>query len=749
MESLRQSLETYYADVVEAIAVANGIPQAEERLKSELVAQLVNLIPRQAKDADTVADLSEEAQAALAVMLENGGQASPSELALPLALAGLIRLEDAEFGSDAQPTLQEVLEPLLLQGLVVNLTPPPDRATRRRFAPLREIGIPPEVVRVLSHVDLPKPEPRSDLSLMEPPARVEQRPLSDLLRTLFFIWAELRREPASALKAGGIYKRDARRLAKSMGRSFSENEDEIRFLVDVLLEMGLLVETVDEVYAHESEDRVGFWEQPVAVRVKQFLSAILDIQPEITFDLSPLHVVRTYVYYMISPRPIDMLYADMMEILGRLTENVWFPLDAFLTLLNGGKPGTFILDQQSVTDLYQRLRWAGVRNRASGQATQLEQALRQVDRRGLVRILSYFKELGVMMLGYADDDGGMPTALRLTPLAHAALTGQPYEDIGDQVGQIILQPDFQLLAMGPVPLQTLARMEHIAERTKVQPASVSYRITRESVYRALQADEALSSLLRFLTEATEMPVPQNVERTLREWGAQHERIVVRQPVLLLQVDRPERLQALIQDKDLGDILHPLDETTAWVPSRSALQVEQRLWELEMLPALSQGPDADLPHSLTWEGDGRLKARYPLPSLYVGGSVRRFAEKDDEDWRLTPESVRAAVSAGFEVPEIIELLERMADVTLSPEWEKRLKAWGGHYGEAQTAEVRLLRFEAHETLAELRKADRRLRRYLHPLEKRDGVLVVVEAKRWDDVQVLLEEWGVAVEENTLW
>ena len=748
MESLQVSLETYYADGVRTIAETLRIPQADERTKRELINLLVKEIPRHAGDATTIAALSDAERAALAVVLEHGGQCTRSEVAVPLALAGLIRLESVGDTGDDLPTLVGVLHRLLHRGLLVNLTPPTGSSTRRKFMPLYEIAIPPEVVRVLSHVDLAQPESRSDLSLMAPPAHVEQRPMSDLLRMLFFVWAELRREPASALQAGGIYKRDARRLAKSMGLPFSEHEKEIRCLVDLLLEMGLLVETTDDVYVEESEDQVWFWAQPAVVQSRRLLSAIVDLSPQLSLDLSPLSVVRSYAYYSINPRPVDMLYADVMSLFGQMTENVWFPLDACLALLNGDKPGTFVLSQYAVTELYRHLRWSGLQEHMSARRTRLRKALGEVDRQGLKEVLARLKELGVVKLGY-EEEGEEPIGLHLTPMAHAALTGQPYEEVGAKVGQVILQPDFQLLALGPVPLETLARIEHIADRNKVQPAAVSYHITRESIYHALQLDETLSAILAFLEEVTETPLPQNVARTLREWGAQHERIALREPVLVLQVDQPERLQRLQEDKYLGDVLHRLDPTTAWVPSRSALQVEQRLWELEMLPALSQGRDADLLHSLEWEGEGRLRARHPLPSLYVVGTVQRFAEPADEGWRLTSKSVRSAMSAGLDVPEIIALVEQMMGAPLPSAWEKRLKAWGGHYGDAQTARVRLLRFETPETLTELREEERCLRRRLHPLDEQNGHLAVVEEKEWDDVRALLEEWGIAVETSTWW
>jgi hypothetical protein len=107
-----------------------------------------------------------------------------------------------------------------------------------------------------------------------------------------------------------------------------------------------------------------------------------------------------------------------------------------------------------------------------------------------------------------------------------------------------------------------------------------------------------------------------------------------------------------------------------------------------------------------------------------------------------------VNAGLEVPDLIERLEAMAGHALPEEWQKRLRVWGAHYGNARAAEVHLLRFESAESLEELREVDRRLRRWLKPLNGA-AQLAVVEDKRWEAVVAALEEWGVPIEEGRFW
>jgi hypothetical protein len=282
----------------------------------------------------------------------------------------------------------------------------------------------------------------------------------------------------------------------------------------------------------------------------------------------------------------------------------------------------------------------------------------------------------------------------------------------------------------------------------VQPAAVSYRLNRESVYHALQTGMSVAEMLSFLTESTGQPAPQNVERTLQEWRAQHERIVIRRDVLILQVGHPERLESLLADRQLARYLHPLDERTAWVRPQDMPKVERRLWQLNLLPAFSQGPEADLPASMRWDEEGRLSPRHPVPSLYATGTARRIAEECEQGWQLTPHSVQLAVSTGFTVPEIIALVERLTGRPLDAAWRKQLQAWGHHYGSAQTAQVRLLSLESAESLAGLRKADKRISRWLRPLSKKSN-LAVVNEKQWEEVRVLLAEWGVTIEESRWW
>ena len=440
------------------------------------------------------------------------------------------------------------------------------------------------------------------------------------------------------------------------------------------------------------------------------------------------------------------MHQQIWDLFQKIVEPLWFPCTTFLQLLNHGGAGNFLFSKNDVDNLIKSLSWYSWRKDFGKCEAELKQTLRETEITVFRQLLEQWAWAGMVDLGY-DGQNDIPVALRLSPRGVAAIREQSFEEPQGK-GQIILQPDFQVLAMGPVNLVTLATLERFTKREQMQPAAVSYRLNRESVYHALQTGMSVAEMLSFFTKNTGQPIPQNVERTLREWEAQHERIVIRRDVLILQVDNPERLESLLADRRLERYLHPLDERTAWVRTQDASQVKSRLWKMSLLPAFSRGPEADLPASMRWDEEGRLSPRHAVPSLYAAGTVRRIAEEREEGWQLTSHSVQLAVSTGFTVPEIIALVERLTGRPLDAAWRKQLQAWGHHYGSAQTAQVRLLCFENTEALTGLRKADRRLSRWLRPLSKKSN-LAVVNEKQWEEVCVLLAEWGVTVKEGRWW
>jgi len=290
-------------------------------------------------------------------------------------------------------------------------------------------------------------------------------------------------------------------------------------------------------------------------------------------------------------------------------------------------------------------------------------------------------------------------------------------------------------------------LEQFAKREKIDDSVVTYRVTRDGAYRAFQRQESAATILAYLEEATGQPAPQNVQRSLSEWHRQYERIVVRRQVSVLQVDTPEFLQQLLDDPILGAKLHRLNECTAWFHPQDQQGIQTRFLQLEILTAHSQGAKADLGNSLRWH-DNELETRATVPSIYVTGALNRFAEPHNGRWRVTEESIQRAAATGMDAPAIIATVEEMTGESPTDHWQKQLKAWSSHYGGGQMAQVRLLRFERPGSLEELRRAEPMLHRWLRPLPNTHD-LAIVNEQHTDEIQDLLNSWGVEVTTKRWW
>ena len=749
MESLRTSLENYHMDTVRQIAEHIGIefPTYQVR-KAWLVRAVEDKIMEHATSEAYIQSLSAAERGALGVLLQKGSPLQQHDIILPLLLARLLPVTGSHPDALASAG-QAVLRSLLRKGLIVNLTPPRG-GTKRTLDTVVTVGLPTEVSIQLPRDLLPFPEPKGEAHVADAPPIVEAGDVERFVRRLFLFWAELLQEPAKQLKAGGMYKRDVRRIAESLGLDIEQHEEDLRWMYSFLKSMNLVKIKKRKIHAREDGPVMRFWDASPDQQANEMLRAYRRWAEPLDVKEQSLH---SYTYYSRGPsyRPEHELRSEVVQLLPKLAQTNWTPLSLFIALLNGGTSGRFLYSGSALQTLERNLRWY-----YSQKADDFHTAIGELERDVALQILAEMQRFGFISLGYEKGKGEGEgkekeaarslTALQVTPSTRALYQDEtlPKEE---GIWQIVLQPDFQILAMGPVPLSVLAQLEQAADREKVGKGVIEYRLTRESVYQAFQRDLTEDRLREFLDEITEQPLPQNVARSLEEWGAQHERIVIRREICILQVDEAEILEILLHDDEIRQDLHRLDERTAWTPSTKAAKVRERLWSLEYMPTVSHGPEEDLPRSVQWDDDV-LRPRHPLPSLYVTGTMRRIADEVDGHWELTSDSVDTAATLGMDVPDIITLLERMTGESMSADWEKRLKAWGKHFGEGEYARTLLLRMDSAKALAELRSADRRLHRWLRPLVKESG-LAVVNEKHWDEVQERLAEWGVDIKEDRWW
>ena len=747
MEALRITLDLYDAPLVRQIAETLEFSEADLKApKSTLIKRLLVEIPRRAASREFIQALSEADRGILALVLDRGGQIAAGDLVGTLITTGLLSpTKPTDEETTISSRLEALLRPLLLRGLLVNLTPPLDYQTRRHLQPVFEVGIAPEVASVLPRALLEVPQPDVQRFTIVPPAQVASGDPEMLVRQLFFVWSGLLRNPARQLKSGSIARADLRRLARELNMDLETQADVLHDMIALLLSARLLRFEGGNVVAADDERVQRFWQQDAGAQYRELFNAFLNVESSPAIETTMLYRLYGYGYGSYQINSYKALNQQLMAAVRPLIDVPWFSFDTLLLLLSRGKPGSFALPANLLHVMEEQLRRSMIGSGNKSLVSKMTRDLQDLDATTAVELLSHWQWLGVVDMGYQEGQSA-PWAIRLTPLGRAIFRQEAFAFNGG-AGQVILQPDFQLLALGPVPLGTLEGIERFADRETVQPATVGYRLTRSSIYRALQKGTSIGVICGFLRQVTQQPLPQNVERTLEEWGAQHERIMVRRNVVVLQTDTTAQLDALLADAVLQPWLQRLDEHTAVADTRYTQQIQDRLWHLELLPAVSRGPEADLSHSLIWD-EGRLLPRLTPPSLYVTGIVQRFAAPEAPGWRLTAASVREAINTGYSVPDLIAQIERLTGASLSPEWQQRLKAWGSHYGSANLLQAHLLRLESAALLAEVRGADRQLSRWLHPLTPQSDVAIIDE-RNWEAAVARLTELGVHIEEGRWW
>ncbi len=737
-EALKDTLNIYHMNTLKEMAgyLSLDLPATGAR-KADLIHTLHKKIQEIAGSKNFIQELGAAEKGLLGWLIEHDGSGTLGEATFALLFAGLVHVEGVDDTRNL-PQTRDVLLNLMRRGLVVDLSVPDNSNTRRTFDDLSVFGLAPEVLRALPRTLLPPPRARALPTMTTAPQCVESSNPGQFLRQLFFIWSELRNQPAKLLKSGGIAKRDMRRLADRLRLDAEKDYAYLIWLYSLLHVLNLLKEENDLVTAVDNDASTLFWDARLSNQFRDILKQYSILSQPISLDLK--EITSYYYYSYIQLRSGAEIRTHILDLLQKVVGPHWIPLALFTTFLCIGRPGSLTVSEQVRNTLYNNLRWGNLHKRES-----LDLTLRRLDEQAIVIVLRELENMGVVNLGYSTEAKKTLSALQLSEVGCAYFNNAQAPEEATE-GQIILQPDFQILAMGPIPLRALANLERVALREKFDESVITYRLTRDQVYQALQRGETASSIQLFLADITHQSLPQNVMRTLEEWNEQYERIVIRREVTILQLDDAALMERFLNDSVLKRYLHRLDDRTAWTHFKNLPQIEKQLAVLEVLPAHSRGPESDLPRSLRWR-ENRLQSRHPLPSLYVAGTICRIAEPVGEEWQLTQSATKGAIAAGMTVPDMATLLEQMTGEKLPLEWEKQLKAWGNHYGGGQVAQVTLLRL-GETAIEELRRADRELSRWMRPLPHASG-MVVVDEKHWDAVKSKLEEWGIVVEEAIWW
>jgi hypothetical protein len=119
---------------------------------------------------------------------------------------------------------------------------------------------------------------------------------------------------------------------------------------------------------------------------------------------------------------------------------------------------------------------------------------------------------------------------------------------------VLVNPDFEIIQLpgGARHPEDCFVLNRFAERVGSDRVK-RYRLTRESVKRAILAGMGLNDMLCFLRERAQKPIPGNVTYTVREWAEGLE-LIRRQRAVVLRSrteDGMDRLADILAERDIA------------------------------------------------------------------------------------------------------------------------------------------------------------------------------------------------------
>jgi len=336
-----------------------------------------------------------------------------------------------------------------------------------------------------------------------------------------------------------------------------------------------------------------------------------------------------------------------------------------------------------------------------------------------------------------------PTAFRLTPIGAWVFGLGQAVDIQEEGGRVIVQPNFQVLAMEPISDQVLITLDHFSDVENAGDRVMSYKLTRQSVYRGQQNEWDAPRIITYLEEISGNPLPGNVRRSLEEWQTLHERIVIRRGVTLLQAANGNILDPLLQDPNLAPVLGRRVTEDVLFPSGTMSKTTNALYKKGWFPLTTPANQHEVPRCVRADVDGRLHFIHAAPSIYALGKVAPFSERSDGQYQITEKSVQAALQhRGTTVDSILESLRSVCIDEPPRNLVLAIKAWGKYYGNAKMDTLTLVQFRDKEILSEL-LADPDISPYLAPFKAGLRALAIVDREHIEKVQRLLADRNIKI------
>ena len=771
-DEIRTLLDAYHSTTLWEMADAAGLrvtdPKGKKLSKSEVLSKMQAEYFAEERIRDSLDRLDERERAVLDRLLLHGGTISTRTLKREVIRAGLattaprteshgrsyLRVPYAE-GYAGQPyrgdsrVFEDVIARLTYRGLVFSREESfssSGTSYKLQFHPGKTLHIP-EIIRKT----LPQPEPIPPQAPDWHPTEVQSGDAALLLRDLYLYWDFVRRHEVSLLKGGLVGKRWLKAINQTLllpdplvDDAKREDETGRLYLLRLLLEKLDLVRRQEGQLRPADEDPVGvppYWTWSLSRQ----LAACLDAWSQLGVAEPWSRGAADY-----DPRPRHAR-ESLLACLRPQPPGVWHELDNILETIQDQDPDFLFANRLNLETYRGNWYYGHSGSYYYGSTQELIRKLNGFEKSFVESaVTGVLHQLGLVDLGY---HLGQWQAFRLTRAGKEVLSATeartPAALPEEGTGRLVLQPNFQVIAIGPVPLEWLARLDSFADRERADRGAFEYRLSRDSVYRAQQLGMETTQILHFLEQKIGATLPQNVLRSLEEWGAQHERIVFRTGVSLLQAVDGDLLGRLVADPQLSKhMARRLSKQVALLKAGGEEALIAQLVGQGLFPAVTGAEPESADDSVIVEEDGTIRPIHACPSLHLRGRLSRLAkETPDGMWKLSPRSVRRAAGNKIKATRLLDELGKLHRGTLPGGFVDQVKAWGGYYGNAAVETLSLIEFSDPGALDELREnAD--LQQLLTPFPAAHRTLAVVPTDRLAEAKESLARFGVQLRDG-LW
>lgn len=773
--NVRDILESYHFNVLKDMVALLKLDPGSNRKDDHIRALEKVLLTPKAIDRG-LALLGEKDQEALYIIQRMGGKISASRLRMQLSRQHVIHLADKKreryyynsadvnihTGQEHRTGFEAVIGRLIAAGLVwaQDLDSYSGR-TKIYYDSFVTAAIPPEVL-----ARLPEPPlPTENAFTLDNLTRIQEGSARAFQRDLYLYWSAIRTEPAKLTTQSRLYKKDLSRLNNALQKPEDRVLDEpdmprLVFMRRLMIELGILQERDRQI---EVLDHPKFLSQNPTTRVERTLKAwrdgtfwneVLSITGISTYsigtriDTAPeqivqaRHTVLTHITELHKAQPGWTAFDTLVDSLRSADYDFMLPRDF--------KPQYgyyyYSYTNRSPYSAYgNAMHWEFYLN-TSDEAEGWEYVEASFIRAVVLEPLHW---MGLADIGYTNDQ---VVAYRLTEMGAWVLGVGNEIEIPEGEGKVIVQPNYEIIALDPISDMALARLDEFADRISAERA-MQYTLSRESVYRAQKKGWTSQRIINTLQQMSDHPLPQNITRTLLEWQTLHERITIHRRATLLQANGARLMDELFEITSINQHLTARPgEAVALVapegPAASALI--ESLQEIGHLPARTGSTQDVLRPSLTIARDGQIHFREALPSIFLFGLIAPFTNIDDSHrYFLTEAAVKRALvktdsSAGiYTVGKILDTL-RTLHIGPLPRWvEIKVRAWGHHYGDAAIQPLILVQIQDEQTLKELMQ-EPELEGLLQPFApSRKKALAAISPEKLDLLRLALTERGMDI------